>query len=156
MSPWPPPFKAIGGIGGVADFMPQAKKNQQELESRMTQMQEGDDDVDIPAIDTTTPMGQQADMTRDQAYMLNYQVNSFLSSCPLYLDNGNVRALFFLRNDGHDKNGIGSAWSGFDHDIICGAKGAARSVSDLPHGSNEGGANGVSRSVFDLPCSSNG
>jgi len=62
----------------------------------MTQMQEGDDDVDIPAIDTTTPMGQQADMTRDQAYMLNYQVNSFLSSCPLYLDNGNVRALFFL------------------------------------------------------------
>jgi len=101
-------------------------------------------------------MGQQADMTRYQAYMLNYQVNLFLSSCPLYLDNGNMHALFFLRNDGHDKNGIGSAWSGFDHDIICGAKGAARSVSDLPHGSNEGGANGVSRSVFDLPRSSNG
>ena len=54
--PWPPPFKAIGGIGGVADFMPQATI-QQELESRVTQMQEGEDDVDIPAIDTTTPNG---------------------------------------------------------------------------------------------------
>jgi len=54
--PWPPPFKAIGGIGGVADFMPQ-ERIQQELESRMTQMQEGEDDVDIPEIDTTTPVG---------------------------------------------------------------------------------------------------
>ena len=63
--PWPPPFKAIGGIGGVADFMPQATI-QQELESRVTQMQEGKDDVDIPKIDTTTPMGQ-------QAYIFNFQ-----------------------------------------------------------------------------------
>ena len=76
----------------MADFMPEAKI-QQELESRATQMQEGEDDVDIPAIDTTTPNGQQAYMTRDQAYMLNSQINSFLCSCPLYLDNGNVHAL---------------------------------------------------------------
>ena len=76
----------------MADFMPQ-ERIQQELESRMTQMQEGEDDVDIPAIDTTTPNGQQAYMTRDQAYMLNSQVNSFLCSCPLYLDNGNMHAL---------------------------------------------------------------
>ena len=69
--PWPPPFKAVGGIGGVADFMPEAKI-QQELESRTT-LQEGEDDVDIPAIDTTTPNGQQAYITRDQAYMLNSQ-----------------------------------------------------------------------------------
>ena len=53
-------------------------------------------DVDIPAIDTTTPNGHQAYMTRDQAYLLNSQVNSFLCSCPLYLDNGNVCALVFL------------------------------------------------------------
>ena len=58
----------------MADFMLEAKI-QQELESRTTQMQEGEDDVDIPAIDTTTPMGQQAYMTGDQAYMLNSQVN---------------------------------------------------------------------------------
>ena len=58
----------------MADFMPQATI-QQELESRVTQMQEGKDDVDIPAMDATIPMGQQAYMTRDRAYMLNPQVN---------------------------------------------------------------------------------
>ena len=81
----------------MADFMPQATI-QQELESRVTQMQEGKDDVDIPAMDATIPMGQQAYMTRDQAYMFNSQINSFLNSCPLYLNNGNVRAFVFLRN----------------------------------------------------------
>ena len=62
----------------MADFMPQATI-QQELESRVTQMQEGEDDVDIPAMDATIPMGQQAYMTRDRAYMLNPQVNSSLA-----------------------------------------------------------------------------
>ena len=62
----------------MADFMPQATI-QQELESRVTQMQEGEDDVDIPAMDTTIPMGQQAYMTRDRAYMLKPQVNLSLS-----------------------------------------------------------------------------
>ena len=81
-------------------------------------MQEGEEDVDIPASDTTAPMRQQVYMTRDRAYMLNSQVNSFLCSCPLYLDNENVHALVFLRNDGEDKKGRGSAWTGFDHDII--------------------------------------
>jgi len=58
--------------------MPQATI-QQELESRVTQMQEGEDDVDIPAMDATIPMGQQAYMTRNRAYMLNPQVNSSLA-----------------------------------------------------------------------------
>ena len=62
----------------MADFMPHATI-QQELESRVTQMQEGEDDVDIPAMDTTIPMGQQAYMTRDRAYMLNPQVNLSLA-----------------------------------------------------------------------------
>ena len=62
----------------MADFMPQATI-QQELESRVTQMQEGEDDVDIPAMDATIPMGQQAYMTRDRAYMLNPQVNLSLA-----------------------------------------------------------------------------
>ena len=78
--PWPPPFMHIAGIGGVVDFMPQARI-QQELESRMTQMQEEEEDVDIPPSDTTTPMRQQAYMTRDRAYMCNSQVNLFLCSC---------------------------------------------------------------------------
>ena len=103
--------------------------------------------MDIPAIDTTTPMGQQAYMTGDQAYMLNSQVNSFLSSCPLYLDNGNTRTLVLLRNDGEE--------IGFDHDIICRANGAARSVCNLPHSSIEGVANGADHSVLDHSLSRN-
>ena len=84
----------------------------------------------ILATDITTSMGHEVDMTRDRAYMLNSQVNSFLSSCPLYLDNGNVRTLVLLRNDGEE--------IGFDHDIMCGANGAARSVSGFAHSSNGG------------------
>jgi hypothetical protein len=45
-----------------------------EFESRMTQMQEGKDDEDISSIDTTTPTAQQGAMTRAQARQLNYQV----------------------------------------------------------------------------------
>ena len=111
--------------------------------------------MDIPVIDTTTPNGQQTYMTRNQAYMLNSQVNSFLCSCPLYLDNGNVCAFVFLGMMERMK-GRGSAWTGFDHDIIFGANGAARSISDLPHSNNGGGADGAAHSVSDLPCSSNG
>ena len=111
--------------------------------------------MDIPAIDTTTPMGQQAYMTRDQAYMFNSQVNSFLCSCPLYLDNGNVCALVFLRNDGEDKKGRASAWTEFDHDIICGANRAACSVSDHSCSNNGGAADGPLHSVLDLSRSRN-
>ena len=72
----------------------------------------------ILATDITTSMGHEVDMTRDRAYMLNSQVNSFLSSCPLYLDNGNVRTLVLLMNDGEDKKGREFAWTGFGHNFI--------------------------------------
>jgi hypothetical protein len=47
----------IRGLDGVADSKVQARITQ-ELESRTTEMQEGENDVDIPTPDTTTPMGQ--------------------------------------------------------------------------------------------------
>jgi len=147
-------FQGYRRYRGVADFMLEAKI-QQELESRTTQMQEGEDDVDIPAIDTTTPNGQKTYMTRDQTYMLNSQINSFLCSCPLYLDSGNVCALLFLRNDGEDMKGRASTWTKFDHDIICRANGAARSVSDLPCSNNGGAADEALHSVLDLLHSRN-
>src|SRR6185312_12688240 len=50
-----------------------------ELESRTTQMQEGEDDEDIPPNDTLMPTTQQGPMTRARARELNYQVNSFLA-----------------------------------------------------------------------------
>ena len=118
----------------------------------------------ILATDITTSMGHEVDMTRDRAYMLNSQVNSFLSSCPLYLDNGNMRTLVLLMNDGEDTKGRELAWTGFGHDFIhgqqrsCsthfrrnggGADGAIHSVSDLPSSSNGGGANRAIHPISD-------
>jgi hypothetical protein len=60
-----------------------------ELESRMTQMQQGEDDVDINTSDT-----------------LNNLVSSFLASYSSYLDNGNVYSVLLLRNDGQKRNGV--------------------------------------------------
>ena len=89
----------------MADFMPQATI-QQELESRVTQMQEGEDDVDIPAMDTTIPMGQQAYMTRDRAYMLNSQVNLFLTvrtyCSQIWMLLNHVDELFIFRSMGDE------------------------------------------------------
>ena len=52
-----------------------------------------------------------------RARQLNHHVSSFLTSCPLYLDNENARTLVLLRIDGEDKKGSGFAWTGFgQHD----------------------------------------
>jgi hypothetical protein len=44
-------------------------------------------------------------MTHARARRLRHQVSSFLSSCSLYLDNGNVGALFLTRNHRKDQKG---------------------------------------------------
>ena len=49
--PWPPPLTPTGGHGGVADSKPLTRATD-ELESRMTQIQEGEDDEDITTTDT--------------------------------------------------------------------------------------------------------
>jgi hypothetical protein len=67
-----------------------------------------------PSAATSPPLGP---ITRARARQLNHQVSSFLSSCPLYLDNGNTCTLVLLRNDGEDKKERGFAWAGFgQHD----------------------------------------
>jgi len=113
--PWPPPCKHIGPIGGVIDFMPQAKI-QIEIESRTTQMQEGEHVVDVPAIDTTTPMGQ-AYMTRDRAYMLYSQINSFLVVHTYYSQNwmllNHDDGLFIFRSRGDESAKCNRASSKF-------------------------------------------
>ena len=77
-------------------------------------MQEGEDDDDINTIVTSTPTPPPlGPITRARARQLNHQVSSFLTSCPLYLDNGNTRTLVLFRTDGEDKKGSGLAWTGF-------------------------------------------
>ena len=62
----------------------------------MTQMQEGEDDEDINAIDTSTPALTPTStippgpIIRARARQLNHQVSSLLSFGPSYLDNGDM------------------------------------------------------------------
>jgi hypothetical protein len=110
----------------IADFKPYLGEDD-ELESRTTQMQEGVDDEDIATNDTstptpisilTTPLGP---ITRARAHQLTHQVSSLLSSGSSYLDNGDTCTLVLLRNNGLDQKGRGIAHTGFElqdkHDL---------------------------------------
>ena len=88
---------------------------EEELESRMTQMQEGEDDEDINTNDTSTPtqVPVSGPITRVRARQLNHQVSSLLSSCASYLDHGDACTLILVRNQGEDQKGKGFAQAGF-------------------------------------------
>ena len=65
----------------VADLKPYLGDND-DMASRMTSIQEGEDDEDIPTMDataSTTPPHMQGPMTRARARQLNNQVLSFCS-----------------------------------------------------------------------------
>jgi hypothetical protein len=90
-----------------------------ELESRTTQMQEREDDEDIATNDTptptpvstsTTPLGP---ITCARARRLTHQVSSLLSSGSSYLENGDTCILVLLRNNRLDQKGRGNAQAGF-------------------------------------------
>jgi hypothetical protein len=86
-------------------------REEDELELRMTQMQEGEDDVDINTSDTSTPTHNQISgpITWARARQLNNQVSSFLTSYSSYLDNGNVYSVLLLRKDGQERNRVAFA-----------------------------------------------
>jgi hypothetical protein len=103
----------------IADLKPYLGEND-ELESRMTQMQEGEDDEDITTNDTSTltpastsptPLGP---ITRAHAHQLTHQVSSLLSSGASYLDNGDTCTFVLLRNNGLDQKGRGITQAGFE------------------------------------------
>jgi hypothetical protein len=82
-----------------------------ELESRTTQMQQGEDDVDINTSDTSTPTHNlfSGPITRARARQLNNQVSSFLALDSSYLDNGNMCSVLLLRNDRQEGNRVAFA-----------------------------------------------
>ena len=85
-----------------------------ELESRTTQMQEREDDEDINTSDTSSPTQPIAGpLTRARVRQLNNQVSSLISSCPSCLDNGNACTLVLIRNQGEDRKGEGLTLAGF-------------------------------------------
>jgi hypothetical protein len=87
----------------IADLKPYLGE-EDELHSRMTQMQEGKDDVDINTSDTSTPTHNHISgrITWAHARQLNNQVSSFLASYSSYLDNRNMCSILLLRNDGQE------------------------------------------------------
>jgi hypothetical protein len=94
----------------IADLTPYLGE-EDELESRTTQMQEGEDDVDINTSNTSAPTHNQISgpITRARARQLNNQVSSFLASYSSYLDNGNMCSVSLLRNDGQEQSGVAFA-----------------------------------------------
>jgi hypothetical protein len=87
----------------IADLKPYLGK-EVELESRTTQMQEGENDDDIHTTDTSMPLQVpiSGPITRAHARQLNHQVITLLSSCPSYLDHGGPCTLVLLRNQRED------------------------------------------------------
>ena len=99
----------------IADLKPYLGE-EDELKSRMTQMQEGEDDEDINTNDTSMPTQVPVfgPITRARACQLNHQVSSLLSSCPSYLDHGDACTLVLVRNQGEDRKGQGFAEAEFE------------------------------------------
>jgi hypothetical protein len=98
----------------IADLKPYLRE-EDELESRMTQMQEGEDDVDINTSDTSTPIHNQISgpITWTRARQLNNQVSLFLASYSSYLDNRKMCSILLLRNNGQERNGVAFALAAF-------------------------------------------
>jgi hypothetical protein len=97
-------------IINIADLKPYLGE-EDELEPRMTQMQEGEDDVGINSSNTSTPAHNQISgpITQARARQLNNQVSSLLASYSSYLGNGNVCSILLLWNSGQEGNGFSFA-----------------------------------------------
>ena len=94
----------------IADLKPYLGE-EDEIESRTTQMQEGEDDEDINSSDTATPTTPTqhisaevaGPITRARARQLNQQVSALLSCSHSYLNNGDTCTLVLLRNQDETK-----------------------------------------------------
>jgi hypothetical protein len=89
-----------------------------ELESRTTPLQEGEDDEDITPMDNTNNTPQvdvQGPITRARARLLNLQVSSLLSNYFCNFQNSFLsNDLIILRNKGEDQQGRGEGLGGVE------------------------------------------
>ena len=114
-----PAYFGVSPTFNIADLKPYLGE-EDEFESRMPQMQEGEDDEDINTNNTSTPtrvpvsgVPVSGPITRARAHHINHQVSSLLSSYPSYLDHGDACTLVLVRNLGEDRKGKGFAQAGF-------------------------------------------
>jgi hypothetical protein len=94
-----PPDFGVSPTLNISDLKPYMG-DEDELESRTTAIQEGEDDEDITSIHTMN-----GPITRSRARQLNLQVRSTLVNCVLELTLG-VMDVFMIMNIGEDQQGL--------------------------------------------------
>jgi hypothetical protein len=101
-----PPEFGVCSTFNILDLRPYLGE-EDEVPSRMTSNQEGEDEEDITTPDTTTPsIEMQGPIMRSRAQQLCHQVNSFLCSSTNDLENRWLpNDLIVIRNQGVDHGG---------------------------------------------------
>ena len=111
----PPEFR-VSPTFNIADLKPYLGE-EDELESRTTQFQEGEDDEDITPLDVPTdpPTVMQGPMTRARMRQLNLEVSSFLSD-PFHTFENRLlpNDVISLRNIGEGHKGLRGRGGGDD------------------------------------------
>jgi hypothetical protein len=101
----PPEFRVSPSFN-ISDLQPYFGE-EDEMPSRKTSMQEGEDDEDINTLATIIPSVKiVGPITRSRAQQLNHQVNSFLCSSTYNIESRLLpNDLIVLRNQGEDHGG---------------------------------------------------
>jgi hypothetical protein len=111
----PPEFE-VSPTFNIADLKPYLGE-EDEIESRMTSFQEGEDDEDITPSDAPAdpPTNMQGPMTRARMRQLNLEVSSFLSD-PFYIIENRLlpNDVIFLRNIWEAHEEVGGSNGGKD------------------------------------------
>jgi hypothetical protein len=95
----------VSPMFNFSDLLPYLDE-EDEMPSRMTLIQEGEDGEDIPTQDDS-PVALQGPITRGRAHQLQYQVKSFLSSTPCQLQDRLLpNEILIVRNDGQAYEGL--------------------------------------------------
>ena len=104
-----PPEFGVSPTFNISDLKPYLGE-EDELESRTTSIQDGEDDADITNSDThnNPPTVIQGPITRARARQLNLEVSSFLCSSLYEFENRLLpNDYIMIRNNGEDKETIG-------------------------------------------------
>jgi hypothetical protein len=95
----------VSPMFNISDLHPYLGE-EDEKPSRMTPIQEGEDDEDIPTHDDS-PIAIQGPITRAHARQLQYQVKSFLSATPCQLQDRLLpNQILIVRNEGQAYEGL--------------------------------------------------
>jgi hypothetical protein len=96
-----------------------------EFESKTTQVQEGEDDEDISPLHTM-----QGPITRARARQLDLQVRSILVNCFSELTLGSIYVLL-IRNNGEDQKGLGEGQGVKEEELACPHQGGVQVQLDF-------------------------